>query len=119
MWFRDMDMNWLKNMLIVVALLITAWPCTHADNHPDSSTDHETISAIGESHHCSCHTCEHTVCTEDLEAQQTLAMVPVLSVVPSSDLLLLVLSETKPVVRRMSGPVYDPLVALQTVQLLI
>lgn len=112
-------MNGLKNILVVIALLITAWPCIHADHHADPSFIPDAVAEIAESHHCSCHSCEETVCTKTLEVQQTVAFIPVISATPSSDQLLLILSETKPVVRQITTSVYDPLVALKTIQLLI
>ena len=114
---RGKRMKRLKNILIVISLLVAAMPCTHADEHPDAAR--AGGAEVGVSCHCSCHSCEDTVCTDDLEVRQMTASVPSFAVYPASEFILLVLTEEKPMVRTITTVVYDPLIALQTVQLLI
>lgn len=111
-------MKWFKNILVVIALWVTALPCAHAMGHFDH-TSHSNASEIFATHCCSCHSSEKPECFDHQEIPQDIFSVPHPEVWPSSDLVLLVLNESKPIFIPVDFNIYAPLIALQTVRLLI
>jgi hypothetical protein len=114
-------MKLLKHILMVVALLATLLPCSHAAIHHGHGHDHGTameLCALGASP-CACHSCDHQPCSDRLEIQRRPAPVSDTIEPPAALVLFLSFPETKPAIKKTTPPVSGILAALQTVQLLI
>ena len=111
-------MKFLKHILVVAALMLMVMPCTHAQDHDVHAHGEGSAPEICATHACSCHSCDTESCIEMLEVQDL--SVSLTSVeAPSSSILLMVFSETKPLTKRVPSSVPGILASLQTVQLLI
>ena len=110
-------MKFLKHILLVIALLATMVPCGHAIGHHDHDHGNERygISAAP----CECHSCEHTPCADDADIQADRTSGVNTIVPPSVPVLLFVLPETKPALKKFPPPVPGVLATLKTVRLLI
>jgi len=112
-------MKLLKHILVVVSLLATVLPCIHAAEHYEHHhSGGVELCAIG-TEPCACHSCEELPCTDKGEIQ--LSRTPDTATIgqPSIPVLLYVLPEAKPVIKKTTPPVSGVLAILQTVQLLI
>jgi hypothetical protein len=113
-------MKILKNILLVIALLLVARPCTHAFGHHEVSSYSNVADQIAAVHTCACHSCdEDTVCTESLNVPQTLMVSATPAVFQTTTTPLFILNQSQPAFRRASPPVPALFVGLKTVQLLI
>ncbi|MDF7822971.1 hypothetical protein P4B35_03020 [Pontiellaceae bacterium B12227] len=109
-----------KNILLIVALLYVALPCTHADRHHHASPFSELPDQISAVHTCECHSCDsNTVCTEPLEVDQNLSVCSADAPAPASMIQLFVLNQTRPAFTPAAPPVHGPPPGLRTIQLLI
>lgn len=109
-------MNWLKHILVVVALLVAALPCAHAGDHAEHLYDAGSAEVT---HSCACHPCNVETCTDQLEVEQNTVPVSVVAATPTAIHILFVITETKHAVRQTHASVISTLTALKTVQLLI
>jgi hypothetical protein len=113
-------MKVLKNILLVIALLLVAMPCTHAFGHLHAAADSGSADQISAVHTCACHSCdEKTICTEPLETPQELTISATPSVFQTTARPLFILNQSRPAFRQAPLPVPGMLVGLMTVQLLI
>jgi hypothetical protein len=111
------SMNWLKHIFLMMALLMVAMPCTHADAHNHVESRIDQFSAV---HPCACHSCdENTVCAEPLEVAQQCSVCPAVAVNPCAAHILFVLNHYGLVFPRLPPPTIDVLTGLKTVHLLI
>lgn len=114
------QMKVLKNILLVIALLFVAMPCTHADMHQHGSPFAAQPDQMSAVHTCECHTCDaDTVCTEPLEVEQNLSFSTAGVPVPSSVIQLFVLNQNRAAFKPIVPPVPGPHIGLKTIQLLI
>ncbi|MDF7798647.1 hypothetical protein P4C99_04185 [Pontiellaceae bacterium B1224] len=113
-------MKILKNILLVIALLLVAMPCTHAADHHHGSPYSDQTDQFSAVHTCECHTCDaDTVCTEPLEAEQELTLSSAVALQPPRVSPLFVLNQYRPAFRQVAPPVAGTLARLTTIQLLI
>ena len=112
-------MNFLKHILVVVALLATMLPCCLAaerHNHNHESTMELCAFATSP---CECHSCDHESCADDLEIHFNLASGTQAIEQPSNPEVLFTLPEPLPAKSKKNPPVSGFLASIQTVQLLI
>ncbi|WP_372797729.1 hypothetical protein [Pontiella sp.] len=112
-------MNWVKHILVVLALLFSALPCVHAEDHAGHLHDNDASQQLCTAHDCGCHTCDEASCPEELDVETHTVSISVAVNIPPGDIVLFVYTESKPVLRRAASPVYSALSALKTVHLLI
>jgi hypothetical protein len=113
-------MKVLKNILLVIALLLVAMPCTHAAEHHHASPFSDTPDQISAVHSCECHSCDdHTVCTEPLEVEQNLKLSTAVAPAPAPMIQLFVLNQKRVAFKPSAPPVPGPYIGLKTIQLLI
>ena len=113
-------MKVLKNILLVIALLFVALPCTHAAEHHHAAPFSEQSDQISAVHTCECHSCDSdTVCTEPLEVEQNLTLSSADAPAPATMLQLFVLNQNRPAFKPAIPPVPGPHIGLKTIQLLI
>lgn len=112
-------MKWLKHILIMIALLAGAMPHVHAEDHHDHVHEADAQEQLCSSHVCACHSCDESPCMEELEVERHQVSISVAVDRPSSDIILFVFNESKPVLRRVTYPLHSALSALKTVHLLI
>lgn len=112
-------MNWLKHILLTIALLTGALPCVHAQAHPGHSHEEQTAQQLCGSHCCACHSCESTACADDLDVEQQTVSISVKAAPPALVFVLYTHIETRPPARRIGPSVPTALTTLKTVQLLI
>lgn len=110
-------MKLLKHMLVVVALLVAAMPCCHADGH--ELHGHAAEAGFCASHACSCHSCDETPCGDKPDMPQELTVVSASVAIPSASVRLFTFIESRPAIRQAPPAVNGVLATLQTVQLLI
>jgi len=113
-------MNRIKHILVVVALLATMLPCSHAalhhnDHHHDADIELCCVAASP----CACHSCEHSYCADPVQIQTDRTSNITLTEHPAILELLFCLPETKPALQKARPPAIGILAALQTVRLLI
>ncbi len=112
-------MNWLKHILVVIALLLGALPCAHAEEHAAHSHEAASGAQFCSSPICGCHICDEAACSEELGVDSISVSVSVAVDSPPADIILFVFTETRPVIQRPVSPVCSALSALKTVHLLI
>ncbi|MDF7808827.1 hypothetical protein P4E94_15365 [Pontiellaceae bacterium B12219] len=113
-------MKVFKNILLTIALLLVAMPCTHAFGHQHASAGSEYTEQISAVHTCACHSCdEKTICTEPLESPQDLTLSAAPAVFKTAARPLFVLNQCRPEFRPAFLSVPGILAGLKTVQLLI
>lgn len=114
------QMKVLKNILVVIALLFVAMPCTHAAEHHHASPFSNLPDQISALHTCECHSCDSdTVCTEPLEVEQNVSLSSADAPAPALMLQLFVLNQKQPAFKPAVPPVPSPHIGLKTIQLLI
>lgn len=112
-------MNGFKHVVVIVALMVAAMPCCHADDHDLHVHDAGAKAEICASHTCSCHSCDETTCSDKLEMTPGLTTPSATVAAPLSVIELYILPEDKPVLKKATLPPPGVLATLQTVQLLI
>ncbi|WP_372808547.1 hypothetical protein [Pontiella sp.] len=112
-------MNGLRHILVMVALLVAAFPCCHAHEHELRAPDAHAPTELTATHHCCCHSCDATLCVEELEMPQDLTLPAATVASPPPAITLMVFTESKPATPQVPPLVCDALASLQTVQLLI
>jgi len=113
-------MNGLKHILVMVALLVSsALPHVHAEDHHDHVHEADVQEQLCASHVCACTSCDDASCIDELEVERKTGSISVAVMRPSTDIILFVFTEPKPVLRRGTYPVHSALSALKTVHLLI
>jgi hypothetical protein len=112
-------MNWLKHILVMVALLVAAMPCSHAHEHGLHAPDANAPTEISTVHHCCCHSCAETPCMDELDMPQDLTSPAIVGATPPPAITLMVFSDLKPADPQVPPMVCDALASLRTVQLLI
>ncbi|MEE9369331.1 MAG: hypothetical protein V3V05_10800 [Pontiella sp.] len=112
-------MKFLKNILVVMALLIVAFPCCHAVGHDEHAHEAGRQAEICATHACACHTCGDVQCDDEREIPQELTVSSTPVAIPAFSVALFIFNETKPRLRQHPISVYGTLASLQTIQLLI
>ncbi|MDZ8118678.1 hypothetical protein [Pontiella agarivorans] len=112
-------MNGLKHILVVIALLFSALPCIHAEDQACQPHEKDASQQLFPFHVCGCHHCDELACSEELDAETSTVSVTVAVEPLPQAVILYVFTETKPVLRRATSPVYSALTALKIVHLLI
>jgi hypothetical protein len=112
-------MKFLKHILVMVALLATMLPCSHAAEHHDHDHGATVELCAFATDPCECHSCDHKACSDDVEIQIDRTSVSKTSVIYTAPAILLPILETKPVLKKTILPVSGILAVIQTVQLLI
>jgi hypothetical protein len=112
-------MTWLKHILVVIALMVSAMPCCHAADHDTHGHDADAAAEICATHACACHSCDEIPCSDQLEVPQEMITASASVGIPARSIQLIVFSETKPVIRQVPLSVTGILASIQTVQLLI
>ncbi|WP_372845963.1 hypothetical protein [Pontiella sp.] len=112
-------MNWLRHVLVTVALLVAALPCCHAHEHELRAPDTHAPTELTAAHHCCCHSCDATLCVDELEMPQELTLPAATVASPPPAITLMVFIESKPAIPPLPPRRCDDLASLQTVQLLI
>jgi hypothetical protein len=112
-------MNILKHILVVVALLVTTLPCSHAVMHHEhehgSAMDLCEVSAIP----CQCHSCDHEPCSVQTEIQLKPAPDTQTTEQPWNPTVLFIVPEPRLAKSKNSPPVAGVLASILTIQLLI
>ena len=112
-------MKRLKHILVVIALLMVAIPCSHAESHAEHAHDTERQAEICATHACACHTCGDIPCADELEMPQQIPVVSTSAAIPTISVMLFTVTEIKSEPRQLLVSAQGTLASLQTVQLLI
>jgi len=109
----------MKHILVMIALLVGVLPHVHAEDHRGHVHDADGSEQLCPAHVCACHSCDESSCTEELDIEKKTGSISVVVIRPSTDTILFIFTEPKPVLRRGTYPVHSALSALKTVHLLI
>ena len=112
-------MKFLKHILVVLALLVVAFPCCHAVGHDKHAHEADVPAEICATHACACHTCGDIPCDDELDIPQELTVASTSVIIPAFSVTLFIFAEIKPVIRQLPPSVNSTLAAIQTIQLLI